>query len=253
MNGNPGEPSAGNDGPACILGTITLESFAGGGIQYEWSGPNGFTSNNQNETLANVQLADAGLYTVTITNQAGCTAVASTLVEVDTIPVVSIADNCIPDTIYTTDSPVPLTDCGQPTGGSFECNGSPCTEIDPAILGIGEHTITYFFTDDNNCSGAYSTTFQVTMPNSVFDPHQDRPIAIFPNPTDRAINIQVTGFAGESTVQLFNTYGQLIRQREVRLSSRDLLKMDLHDLPKGIFWLVIQQEEKMIAKKVVLQ
>jgi hypothetical protein len=50
---------------------------ATGGQTYAWSGPGGFTSNNQTVVLSNPTTVELGTYTVTVTDNTGCTAEAS--------------------------------------------------------------------------------------------------------------------------------------------------------------------------------
>lgn len=45
---------------------------------YSWTGPNSYSNNNQNPTIANAVLANAGVYSVTATENNGCTTQAST-------------------------------------------------------------------------------------------------------------------------------------------------------------------------------
>ena len=61
-----------SNAPICVGSTLSLT--ANGGAFYSWTGPNGFTSAVQSPTIANVQLASAGIYTAVITNTAGCSA-----------------------------------------------------------------------------------------------------------------------------------------------------------------------------------
>ena len=53
-----------NGGPYCAGETIELFS-TGGGVSYSWTGPNGFTSSEQNPVIPNSTSAMAGVYTVT--------------------------------------------------------------------------------------------------------------------------------------------------------------------------------------------
>jgi len=76
--------TAGNAGPYCPGETIQL--VASGGTSYAWTGPGGFTSADRNPTIPAAGPAQAGAYTVTVTNSAGCTAQASTIVVVDSTP-----------------------------------------------------------------------------------------------------------------------------------------------------------------------
>ena len=78
--------TATNTGPYCENATIQLNTSGGG--TYSWSGPNGFTSTNQNPTVTGANLAAAGTYTVTITNP-GCVTTATTTVVVNPLPIVN--------------------------------------------------------------------------------------------------------------------------------------------------------------------
>lgn len=80
--------SAENDGPVCEGGDATL--MANGGISYEWSGPNGFTSTSQNPILSSIILDMEGEYFVSITTDEGCLIELSTEVLVNSMPEAAI-------------------------------------------------------------------------------------------------------------------------------------------------------------------
>ena len=80
-------PVVDNNGPYCVGETIELTAMAlEGTATYSWSGPNGWTSNQQNPTRPNCTLNMAGTYTCTITYN-GQTSSASTVVEIFSSPV----------------------------------------------------------------------------------------------------------------------------------------------------------------------
>ncbi|MCK9616253.1 MAG: PKD domain-containing protein [Lentimicrobiaceae bacterium] len=60
-------PPAGNNGPLCVGETLILNANPVVGATYHWTGPAGFISNLQNPVLFNVSLANAGVYSLTIT------------------------------------------------------------------------------------------------------------------------------------------------------------------------------------------
>ena len=62
----------------CPSDNISLNTTSVAGSTYAWSGPNGFTSTLQNPTIANIQVAGTGTYSLVVTNTAtGCSSVAS--------------------------------------------------------------------------------------------------------------------------------------------------------------------------------
>ena len=84
--------TATNTGPGCELATIELN--ASGGILYNWSGPNAFSSTEYNPILINVLNATHnGTYSVTVTDPFGCSAVGTTDVVVFASPVATASSN----------------------------------------------------------------------------------------------------------------------------------------------------------------
>lgn len=72
--------SAVSNTPVCKGATILLSS--GGGISYQWTGPNGFTSNQQDPQIPNAGPNNVGTYTVVVTDANGCTNSNTTTVNV---------------------------------------------------------------------------------------------------------------------------------------------------------------------------
>ncbi len=79
VNAVPSAPTAGNGGAVCVGGTLQLTASTIAGATYAWTGPNGFTSSQQNPSIPGVTLAAAGTYSVTAT-VASCTSTAATTV-----------------------------------------------------------------------------------------------------------------------------------------------------------------------------
>jgi len=65
---------------ACINSDLTL--LASGANQYQWTGPNGFKSLQQNPLIKNIQKSDSGIYKAIGYSAAGCMAIDSTLLNV---------------------------------------------------------------------------------------------------------------------------------------------------------------------------
>src|SRR5690606_11894558 len=76
-------PVASSGGDVCEGSDIYLvsDNFApgqGSGNTYAWTGPDGFTSSQQNPVISMPGYSASGTYTVVVTNQYGCTASATT-------------------------------------------------------------------------------------------------------------------------------------------------------------------------------
>lgn len=79
--------TASTSGPACIGQNVSLTATFIQDATYSWTGPNGFTSTDQNPVLTNVDLSMEGVYTVTASNPLnGCQSIATTNVFVFPTP-----------------------------------------------------------------------------------------------------------------------------------------------------------------------
>jgi PKD repeat protein len=63
----PSPPMVTNNGPLCTGDTLKLFATPIPNAGYQWTGPNGFSSNLQNPLIPNAQLLHAGIYSVTAT------------------------------------------------------------------------------------------------------------------------------------------------------------------------------------------
>ncbi|MFN5183662.1 MAG: PKD-like domain-containing protein, partial [Bacteroidota bacterium] len=132
--------TASNTGPFCVGSTISLT--ASGGTTYSWSGPNAFSSSNQNPTMAGATSPMAGVYTVTVT-QNGCTATANTSVVVN--PATSISSqSTAPQTVCEGSSfnPISVTATGSGLNYQWYVNSSPATIGGTAITGATNSSYT---------------------------------------------------------------------------------------------------------------
>lgn len=91
-------PTAANTGSYCPGETIDLTST--GGTSYDWTGPNGFTSTNQNPSIPSSTVADGGVYTVTAT-AGGCSTAVSTTVIVYPVEKTNVDPHICPGQTYT--------------------------------------------------------------------------------------------------------------------------------------------------------
>lgn len=72
---------ASSNSPACVDGLINLNAQTVSGATYNWTGPNAFLSSTQNPSIANSTMANAGTYSLNVTNSCG-TATTTTDVSV---------------------------------------------------------------------------------------------------------------------------------------------------------------------------
>jgi gliding motility-associated-like protein len=95
VSNNPPSPNVTSNTPICSGQTLQLNADTIAGVTYSWTGPNGFSSSNQNPTIPNATTAASGTYTVTVFN--GCSsAPASVTVVVNPTPATPVANSNSP-------------------------------------------------------------------------------------------------------------------------------------------------------------
>jgi uncharacterized repeat protein (TIGR01451 family) len=155
---NPATPCAGQ--------SVNLAASGGaGGATYAWSGPNGFTSTTQNPMVSAVSAANAGTYTVTITNFPGCTATATVMFTVNTVTAAAM------NTSGCQGEPILLTATGA-SGATYAWsgpNGFTSTAQNPSILlsksdDVGVYAVIVTL---NGCTASANTTVALSTSGPV--------------------------------------------------------------------------------------
>lgn len=157
--------TASNDGPVCVGEALHLMSS--GGTSYDWSGPMGYNSSQQNPVINNIDPDMAGTYYVTVTDAFGCTAETFTEVEIDLGP--EIEFDPLPALICENSPPIQLA--ATPVGGTWSGDVSADGIFDPAYVGVGVHEITYTATNANNCTNSEIISIEVfSIPDVIINP-----------------------------------------------------------------------------------
>lgn len=179
-------PVLNSNAPVCQGLTINFSgnnsaSGQSSGNSYQWSGPNGFTSTQQNPNITSADAIHVGNYTLTVTNQYLCTATTSLMVGVNNNPSLSIASQTnvtcngfsdgsyqisasggTPDYLFTDGSNFNLDGIFTNNAvGSYsilatDVNGCEATInvniTEPSVLSFSENHVDEFCTNQNNGS-----------------------------------------------------------------------------------------------------
>jgi gliding motility-associated-like protein len=142
--------ACGTYGPVCI--STPSVGLAGAPVGGAWSGP-GVSGNTF--IPANAGVGTFGVaYTYTDVN--GCSNSCSTNITVNALPVM----NCGSPGPYCVNSPASVLS-GTPAGGTWSGTGVNAGSFDPSIAGVGQHNLTYSYTDGNGCSNSCTTPVTV--------------------------------------------------------------------------------------------
>lgn len=105
VNELPIKPTVTDTFTKCVGGTLSLISSSGQGVSYNWSGPDGFMSNQQNPVINNLTLAKAGNYSVIATSSSCASLPSISKVFVNAIPAAPVlSSNPVTGEVCTGDS-----------------------------------------------------------------------------------------------------------------------------------------------------
>lgn len=150
--------------PACEGQTVTLTSGPNN-TSYNWTGPNGFSSMQQNPVLPNVTNAESGSYTVTITDGNGCSNTATVNLTVNALPSVSAASNaplCEGDTLILTCLPGGMSSYLWTGPNGFTSTQQNPTVNNVSVANTGNYTISV--SDANGCSNSATIAVIISPP-----------------------------------------------------------------------------------------
>ena len=126
--------------PICVGQNLSLSASATNATSWQWTGPNGFTSTQQNPTINNITTAQAGTYSVVASNICGSTSPENITVTVNSPP----------------SAP------GSISGNTSVCNGQNQTYSISPVSGATSYTWSVP-TGSTIVSGQGTTSIQVTI------------------------------------------------------------------------------------------
>ncbi|WP_320111174.1 PKD-like domain-containing protein [Draconibacterium orientale] len=182
--------TASSDPVICEGDNLTLSSTPTGGTPnytYSWSGPNGYTSTQQNPVINNVAPAASGNYSVTVTDNNNCTATASVSVTVRPTPTATISGTTA---VCQNEAPAPsvtfTNEMAEAVVVTFNINGGTNTTLD--ISGNGSRSVS----QPTGTAGTYVYNLvEVRYASGVVCPNTNpssATITVHPTPTVNPIN-----------------------------------------------------------------
>ncbi|MFP4664492.1 MAG: hypothetical protein ACLFM1_08690, partial [Bacteroidales bacterium] len=152
----------GANSPVCMGDDINLTESGGSGVSWSWSGPDGFSSTQNNPVISGAVIANEGTYHVTVTDASGCQDTASIFVEVLKEPAAAASSNS--DVCEGSD--LELYETGS-EAVSWEWDGPGTfnsTDQNPVISPASSTdagTYTVIITDANGCTASSNTVATV--------------------------------------------------------------------------------------------
>jgi hypothetical protein len=159
------DPQASSNSPVCDGQDLYFFSAAGN-TTYQWSGPNSFTSATANPVMTGAGLNDTGLYSVTVTDNNGCSNNATVDVTVNPNPVVALTVTPVSCDGFNDGSVVIDVNNSDQNGFYFisDDNGNFDFVNPVTFSGYYAGTYNYLVQDQNSCSSTGPLVIP-TVPN----------------------------------------------------------------------------------------
>lgn len=175
------------------------------------------------------------------TNNQNCTSLDTFVVAVNPLPNVNISVPLPSPTYCLNDQP---TITAAPAGGTFTGPGMTGNQFNAGTAGVGNHTITYSYTDANGCDN--STTAQLTVANcytSIDEAEGKGSLTVFPNPFTDEIQVPLEG---KKNITILSVDGKVLYKKQQSSTS-----VSLDFLPVGSYILRVEQGGKFYQNIIV--
>lgn len=222
-------------------------------ISWNWTFEGGYpeTSYDENPT---VTYLEEGSYDVQLIVSDGTeidTAFYEKYINVHGLPEVTWND--VPELCNEDWDPYELTE-GQPEGGEY--SGEYVSDgmyFHPTDAGVGEHTITYTYTDTYGCIN--SADYTVSVVNCVgIGENEIVGMELFPNPTNGILNINISANEfNNADLSIIDAIGKEVFHRgNLNIDGTYSTTIDLSTQPQGIYFVIINGETQRASKKIFL-
>ena len=170
--------------------------------------------------------------TYTFTDGNGCAEGASTTITVNDAPTVALVSPV--SNMCLNHAPLTLSG-GTPVGGTYSGTGVTGGSFNPVTAGIGNHVITYSYTDANGCDGEATFTMNVSGCLGLAENGQEFVLEVYPNPTNGKFTASLSSGKDFSIVSVVDIQG-----KEVQFVSSEsvaaVIEIDLSGQKPGVYF-----------------
>lgn len=231
--------------PICETDTLYLRAASDMKGSFNWTGPNGYTSQEQDITIFNAGTGAQGTYTAR-SEYDGCTSLSAASIDIKVKPLPAIpqvsSNSPVGKNAKKPGDEVQLTAISNTPGISYSWSGPDgfySTQQNPAIPNATKNSEgTYKLTTTLDGCTTSSETYVAISTNSYYE--------LYPNPNNGNFTFKASVLNDQATpIEVLNVLGQTVYKDAVEVKGKLLLKtFSLSGLDNGVYFLHIPLKEE---------
>ena len=203
-------------------------------------------------TVGSNTYTTAGVYTDVLMAAGGCDSTVTTTLAVNALPNVALAAFADPFCLQTANY---VLSGGTPAGGTYIGAGiTNSPNFNPVAAGVGNHAITYSFTDANSCTSSATQTLMVTDCTGLEEFGLAALVSLYPNPASGqfTLSIQETGLK-QILIAVMDMQGkEILSFSERNLAQVYQKQINLEGVSKGVYFVRINADGKLATMKLLV-
>jgi len=251
INPTPTSPEITSVNPICEGDELSLEATAEDGVLFNWTGPNGFRSSEQNPQVSSSSTSTmSASYALTVVLGDCASETTEVTVTVNTIPDTPVADNNGPvlegEALSLSASDVSGAEYSWTGPNGFTSNEqNPTVSENSAVAMAGVYEVTATV---NGCaSESGSTTVVVDINSSIQERPLEQNIRLYPNPVSDVFMVNLKEL-NHATMELYNTQGQVVLTRHLETGVNSF---DFNFLSAGVYSLRISSVDWIETHQII--
>jgi len=228
-----------------VCSGTSVNIVASGGVTYHW---------NDNSSTPSITVVPTTVtnYSVTVTDNNGCSATDDINIVTKQLPVVNLGAN----QFHCGDDVVTLN-AGSNFVNYIWSTGSTNQYITVDTVGIGYGIFTYSVTvtGTNGCDGSGSVKITFDPCTDASNATSNATFDIYPNPSNGIFNLVATGTVNNNLqIYIYNPQAKLVKSYNLGNIHRNFTKqLDLKHLSKGVYYVKLINNNNIFVKKIIIQ
>ena len=149
---------------------------------------------------------------------------------------------------------IPLTG-GQPEGGEYTGTGILDGYFYPGAAGVGDHTLTYTYTDENGCENYAEQVINVSECLGIDEVFAGMELNVFPNPNTGVFNLEISSpDAKKLDITIYNNTGVVVYEnRNLEIRGSFSAKIDLSEFSSGLYFINLSKDGSNYSEKIIIR